>query len=281
MCPNDTKLKDEQRILKVVSAGPQPCCGNSAFETDAADQVSVHEFVQDYYAQRALTSYSCCGEAAEPTFYEADLLHNLPQDVAEFSLGCGDPITLAQLQPGEVVLDLGSGGGLDCFLASKQVGADGYVIGIDMTPEMLTRARSAAEKMGIRNVEFRQGYLEDMPVESNSVDVIISNCVINLSPDKPRVFAEMLRTLKPGGRVSVSDIVTSGELPYEVRKNMEAWGACVAGALEMDDYVAALQGVGFEQVTLTAKSGDGSLLDEIPEANVFSASITALKPLSG
>lgn len=280
MCPNDTKLKDEQRILKVVNAGPQPCCGNSAFESDAADQVAVHEFVQDYYAQRALTSYSCCGEAAEPTFYEADLLHSLPQDVAEFSLGCGDPITLAQLQPGEVVLDLGSGGGLDCFLASKQVGDDGFVIGIDMTPEMLARARSAAEKMGIRNVEFRQGYLEDMPVESNSVDVIISNCVINLSPDKPRVFAEMLRTLKPGGRVSVSDIVTSGELPLEVRKNMEAWGACVAGSLEMDDYVAALQGVGFEQVTLTAKSGDGTLLDELPKSNVFSASITALKPRS-
>jgi arsenite methyltransferase len=280
MKTKESKPKDEQRVLEVIDAVPSSCCGNSAYDSGAADQVAVHDFVQDYYAQRALTSYSCCGESAEPTFYEADLLQNLPQDVAKFSLGCGDPITLAQLQPGEVVLDLGSGGGLDCFLASKQVGEDGYVIGIDMTPEMLARARSAADKMGIRNVEFRQGYLEHMPVESNSVDVIISNCVINLSPDKPQVFAEMLRTLKPGGRVSVSDIVTSGELPLEVRKNMEAWGACVAGSLEMDDYVAALQGVGFEQVTLTAKSGDGTLLDELPEANVFSASITAVKPSS-
>ena len=131
--------------------------------------------------------------------------------------------------------------------------------------------------MAIENVEFRLGYLEDLPVEDRSVDVIISNCVINLSPDKPQVFSEMLRTLKPGGRISVSDIVTSGEIPDALRRDMQAWGACVAGALDMDDYVAGLEGVGFKDVKLVAKSGEGDLLDGIPEANIFSASITARK----
>jgi SAM-dependent methyltransferase len=240
---------------------------------------SIHEAVQDFYAQRALASDSCCGDGKDASFYDAGMLENLPADVAGFSLGCGDPITLAELKPREVVLDLGSGGGLDCFLASQQVGEDGYVIGIDMAPEMLERARSAADQLGIQNVDFREGYLEDMPVDDGSVDVIISNCVINLSPDKAQVFAEMLRVLKPGGRVSVSDIVTSGELPEELRENMQAWGACVAGALDMDDYVAALQGVGFEDVNLVAKSGDGELLEGGPLANIFSASITARKPV--
>lgn len=269
---------EEQVVLQVLNSGPEPCCGNSAFDSDESAGGSIHEYVQDYYAQRALSSASCCSDGSEPQFYDAELLEKLPEDVASFSLGCGDPITLANLQAGEVVLDLGSGGGLDCFLASKQVGEAGQVIGIDMTPKMLERARSAAAKMGIENVEFRQGYLEKMPVEDNSVDVIISNCVINLSPDKSQVFAEMLRTLKPGGRVSVSDIVTSGEIPAELRGNMQAWGACVAGALDMDDYVAGLKGVGFSDVKLVAKSGAGELLDEIPQANIFSASITTMKP---
>ncbi len=212
--------------------------------------------------------------------YESDLLSDLPDDVAGFSLGCGDPITLAELQPGEMVLDLGSGGGLDCFLASKQVGESGFVIGIDMTPEMLERATASAQRMGIGNVEFRKGYLEDLPVDNDSVDVIISNCVINLSPDKLKVFAEMFRILKPGGRVSVSDIVTSGELPEDVRNDMLAWGACIAGALEMDEYIQGLEQVGFEDVSLVAKTGDGELLEGIPQDSLFSASITARKPLS-
>ncbi len=278
MNQKELTVKEGQVELKVLNSGPEPCCGNTAFDTDVDESSSIRDAVQDFYAQRALNSDSCCGEGAEPQFYEADLLENLPDDVAGFSLGCGDPITLANLQPGEVVLDLGSGGGLDCFLSSKQVGEDGYVIGIDMTPEMLERARKAADKMGIHNVEFRKGFLEDMPVDGDSVDVIISNCVINLSPDKPQVFAEMLRTLKPGGRVSVSDIVTSGELPEALRNDMQAWGACVAGALDMDDYIAALEGVGFADVNLVAKAGDAVLLEAIPQGNIFSASITARKP---
>lgn len=275
MTVKESNPNESQVVLDVINSGPEPCCGNTAL-TEAD---SIRDHVQDFYAQRALNSDSCCGDASDNQLYEVEMLAALPDDVAGFSLGCGDPITLAELQSGEVVLDLGSGGGLDCFLASKQVGKDGYVIGIDMTPEMLERARSAARKMDFTNVEFREGYLEKMPVEDDSVDVVISNCVINLSPDKSQVFAEMLRTLKPGGRVSVSDIVTNGELPAALQKDMLAWGACVAGALDMDDYIAGLEGVGFEQVSLAAKADDGQLLDGIPQANVFSASITARKPI--
>lgn len=263
-----------------MSANEGAYCGGSDQIIVVREGEEIRDNVQEFYADRARNSSSCCGDASQNLLYESDLLSDLPDDVANFTLGCGDPITLAQLQPGEVVLDLGSGGGLDCFLAAKQVGEDGYVIGIDMTPEMLERATAAAQRMGIENVEFRQGYLEDMQVDNDSVDVVISNCVINLSPDKPKVFAEMFRTLKPGGRVSVSDIVTSGELPEAIRKDMLAWGACIAGALEMDEYIQGLEQVGFEDVSLVAKTGEGELLEGIPENSLFSASITARKPIS-
>ncbi len=276
MTTNESNRLEEQVKLEVLNSSPETCCGSAVSNPGVVESGSIHDYVQDFYARRALTSNSCCGEAS---FYDVDLLENLPEDVAGFSLGCGNPITTAQLQPGEVVLDLGSGGGLDCFLASKQVGETGFVIGVDMTPEMLERARKAASKMGIKNVEFRQGYLEQLPLENESVDVIISNCVINLSPDKTQVFAEMLRTLKPGGRISVSDIVTSGELPAALQKNMQAWGACISGALDMQDYIAGLEGAGFEDVDLVAKDGNGDLLDGLSLANIFSASITARKPL--
>jgi SAM-dependent methyltransferase len=261
-----------------VSAGESTCCGSASQVIQVQQGDSIREEVQKFYANRAQNSDSCCGDASQNLLYESELLTELPEDVAGFSLGCGDPITLAELQPGEVVLDLGSGGGLDCFLSARQVGEDGYVIGLDMTPEMLDRATGAAQRMGFENVEFRQGFLEDMPVEADTVDVIVSNCVINLSPDKPQVFAEMFRTLKPAGRVSVSDIVTRGELPEEVRNDMLAWGACIAGALDMDEYIQGLEQVGFEEVKLVAKTGDGELLAGIPEIALFSASITARKP---
>jgi SAM-dependent methyltransferase len=267
-------------VLEVLASEQNSCCGPSVQAIAVPVGESIRENVQDFYAERARNSNSCCGDASQNLLYESDLLSDLPDDVAGFSLGCGDPITLAELQPGEVVLDLGSGGGLDCFLASKQVGESGFVIGIDMTPEMLERATASAQRMGIGNVEFRKGYLEDLPVDNDSVDVVISNCVINLSPDKLKVFAEMFRTLKPGGRVSVSDIVTSGELPENVRTDMLAWGACIAGALEMDEYIQGLEQVGFEDVSLVAKTGDGELLEGIPQDSLFSASITARKPLS-
>jgi arsenite methyltransferase len=271
--------KREQGPIK-APAGESHCCGSSNQVIQVQEGDSIRSEVQKYYANRAQNSDSCCGDASQNLLYESELLTELPEDVAGFSLGCGDPITLADLQPGEVVLDLGSGGGLDCFLAAKQVGENGFVIGIDMTPEMLARASAAALRMGIENVEFRKGYLEDMPVDSESVDVVISNCVINLSPDKPQVFSEIFRTLRLGGRVSVSDIVTSGELPEKIKQDMIAWGACIAGALQVDEYVQGLKDAGFEEVMVTAKTGDGELMDDMPEMGVFSASITAKKPFS-
>ncbi len=275
-----TELKNNQKEENLIreTPGESSCCGSASEIIQVQQGDSIRVEVQKFYASRAQNSASCCGVASQNLHYETDLLTELPDDVAGFSLGCGDPITLAELQPGEVVLDLGSGGGLDCFLAARQVGEDGYVIGLDMTPEMLERATGAAQRMGFENVEFRQGFLEEMPVEPDTVDVIVSNCVINLSPDKPKVFAEMFRTLKPGGRVSVSDIVTRGELPEEVRNDMLAWGACIAGALDMDEYIMGLEQVGFEDVKVVAKTGDGELLAGIPENALFSASITARKP---
>ncbi len=201
----------------------------------------------------------------------------LPKDVTNFSLGCGNPISVAAMQPGETVLDLGSGGGLDCFLSAKQVGESGRVIGVDMTPEMLERARLSASRMGVKNVEFREGFLESLPVEDNSVDVVISNCVINLSPDKPKVFREIFRVLKPGGRVAVSDTVTNGPLPESMKKDMEAWGACVAGALDVSDYATGLVEAGFSEVKVQPKDLSGQGLTPDPDSLVFSGIITAKK----
>lgn len=260
----------------------------------------IHETVQKHYAERITSSASCCGSSSDccstdSNLYPADLLATLPKGESTVSYGCGDPITLASLQPGQTVLDLGSGAGLDCFFAAKKVGETGRVIGVDMTPEMIARARSSAQRMDLQNVEFRQGYLEDLPVEAGSVDVIISNCVINLAPDKSKVFAEALRVLKPGGKLAVSDIVTDGPLPEAIKKSLSAWAGCVAGAVEARDYVAMMEEVGFTNISITpvffdketvdsaiADMGDAVELktvsrDDIYKA-VYSAKITAYKP---
>jgi arsenite methyltransferase len=240
------------------------------------DPTPIHESVREYYARQARSEGSCCGGGND--LYPVALLTTLPDDVTNFSLGCGNPITVASLQSGETVLDLGSGGGLDCFLAAKQVGETGRVIGVDMTPEMIERARQAASRLGIQNVEFREGYLEKMPVEPSSVDVVISNCVINLSPDKPQVFREIFRTLKPGGRVAVSDIVTQGPLPEELHKDMEAWGACVAGALDVNEYLTGLTSAGFTEVKVLPKGDASDLIESAAlKGKIFSATITARK----
>jgi ubiquinone/menaquinone biosynthesis C-methylase UbiE len=206
------------------------------------------------------------------------------------SLGCGDPVTLAGLQPGQTVLDLGSGGGIDCFLAAKQVGPSGYVIGVDMTADMIEKARANARQMGIENVEFRLGEIEHLPVADESVDVIISNCVINLSPDKPQVFRDAYRALRPGGRLTVSDIVTRVELPSEVKQNLGSWAACVAGAWLDRDYVGAIEAAGFVDVTIEEKALDDATVEdaaaqldlEIDPAAArsiaYSARVTANKP---
>jgi arsenite methyltransferase len=226
---------------------------------------SIHEVVREHYAERIKSNASCCGPSdccsSESSLYPADLLATLPEGESTVSYGCGDPITLASLQPGQTVLDLGSGAGLDCFFAAKKVGEAGHVIGVDMTPEMIERARSSAERLNIQNVEFRQGYLEDLPVESNTVDVIISNCVINLSPNKSQVFSEALRALKPGGKLAVSDIVTDGPLPELIKKSLSAWAGCVAGAVEAKEYIGMMEAVGFTNVSVTPVFFDKETVD--------------------
>jgi arsenite methyltransferase len=241
----------------------------------------IRNIVRQRYAQHAITSSSCCADTncCDNTFYNPELLLDLPVEVSGFSLGCGDPVTLAGLAPGSTVLDLGSGGGLDCFLAAKQVGPTGHVIGVDMTPEMLERARAAAQKMAITNVEFRYGFLEELPVEDNHIDVILSNCVINLAPDKAPVFAEAFRVLKPGGLFSVSDIIIRGELSAELKKDMEAWSACVSGAIPEQEYIEKLTAAGFTDIQVTATGEFTEALPFVPSGVPFSALIKAHKPL--
>jgi arsenite methyltransferase len=204
---------------------------------------------------------SCCGPSeaaveitdAAAKLYSAKELGDLPESVTDVSLGCGNPTAIASLRPGEVVLDLGSGGGIDCFLAAKQVGPEGKVIGLDMTTDMIKLARRNAKKVGATNVEFRYGEMEDIPLPDESVDVIISNCVINLSPDKDAVFHEAYRVLRPGGRMTVSDIVFQGEIPQPIRGRLDAWAGCITGALEESDYLGKIRTAGFEQVEVQSR----------------------------
>ena len=259
----------------------------------------IHEAVREHYAERIKNGSSCCGPSdccsTDSNLYPADLLATLPEGESAVSYGCGDPITLASLQPGQTVLDLGSGAGLDCFFAAKKVGETGHVIGVDMTPQMIERARSSAKRLDIQNAEFRQGYLEDLPVESGTVDVIISNCVINLSPDKSKVFAEAFRVLKPGGKLAVSDIVTDGPLPEAIKKSLSAWAGCVAGAVEAGEYIGMMKEVGFSDISILPvffdKEDVDSALEDMKDTielktirrdevykAVYSAKITAYKP---
>ncbi|MFX1473896.1 MAG: arsenite methyltransferase [Promethearchaeota archaeon] len=196
-------------------------------------------------------------------------VEDIPASVTESFAGCGNPTALASLQEGEIVLDLGSGAGLDVFLAARAVGETGFVIGVDMTSEMLQKARDNAIKLGITNVEFRQGDIEALPVEDNSVDVIISNCVINLAPDKAKVFQEAFRVLRPGGRLLVSDMVLVGELPEEIKESIRSYTGCVAGAIPETEYLQLLQEAGFEKVEVLERSGSSA---------VISAKIKAIKP---
>src|SRR5580704_738870 len=215
---------------------------------------SVKEIVQEKYgeAARRVTSgagssccgaSACCGTDVDPItsgLYDEAQRSGLPQEAILASLGCGNPTALAALKPGETVLDLGSGGGIDVLLSARRVGPTGKAYGLDMTNDMLALARENQRRAGVENVEFLKGEIEDIPLPDNSVDVIISNCVINLSADKDKVFGEAWRVLKPGGRLAVSDVVVRGETPAEVRRSMELWAGCIAGALEDSDYTAKL-----------------------------------------
>lgn len=251
------------------------------------DAIEIIDVVQKRYGAIALGEQrNCCGSGngsddscCAPALYDDSTLASLPASVTDISLGCGNPVAIASLRTGDVVLDLGSGGGIDCFLAARQVGETGKVIGVDMTPAMLERANQNRQRLGMTNVEFREGQIDALPVADASVDVILSNCVINLAPDKSAVFDEAFRVLKPGGRFSVSDIVTEGEFSDELRADAERWAECVTGAIDADKYMAMLAEAGFGQVEIKSKSDAEGIVERQPGMpRIFSALITANKP---
>jgi len=273
------------------------------------EQDDIRRSVREGYARVARGSGSCCGPSrsccgtpspqtiSRAVGYSDDDLSGVP-DGADLGLGCGNPVALASLRPGEIVLDLGSGAGIDCFLAAGKVGTEGKVIGVDMTPEMLEKARKNAVSAGVANVEFRLGEIEHLPVADDSVDVVISNCVINLSPDKPQVFREAFRALRPGGRLMVSDIVLHSPLPRRLLDSAAAYVGCISGASLKADYLRMVSAAGFANVTIVseerfpveATASDPTLqalvresglsVDELrlAAAGVRSAKVSAIKP---
>ena len=260
---------------------------------DASKGNDIRQAVREQYGRVAEGEGEGCGSgccSAPPASantlsqrvgYSLEDIGNVPAG-ANMGLGCGNPQAIAALKPGETVLDLGSGGGFDCFLAARQVGDTGRVIGVDMTPEMVSKARANAAKGNYRNVEFRLGEIENLPVADASIDVIISNCVINLSPDKPRAFAEAYRVLKPGGRLAISDVVAFAELPENVRQSLALYTGCVAGASLISDVEAMLAAIGFERIRVVPNDGSKSFMrDWTPDADateyVVSATIEAVK----
>jgi arsenite methyltransferase len=230
------------------------------------DNENIKEVVKDRYAQAAIRAASgkssCCGtspassqDCCDPitsNLYGDNEASSVPEEAMRASLGCGNPTALAKLQPGETVLDLGSGGGIDVLLSARRVGPTGKAYGLDMTDEMLALAEQNRRKSGLTNVEFLKGEIENIPLPTDTVDVIVSNCVINLSGDKDRVLKEAFRVLKPGGRFAISDVVVRGEVPEEIRKSMELWVGCVAGALSETEYREKLAAAGFESVDIEA-----------------------------
>lgn len=224
------------------------------------EEKKIKDFVKDRYGEIAKKGETCCScngvsvlKQAAAIGYSLEELKNIP-DSAIMGLGCGNPIALASLKKGETVLDLGSGGGIDVFLAANKVGEKGWVIGVDMTPEMIRKAKSNVRKGGYKNVEFRLGEIENLPVDDESVDIIISNCVINLSTDKEKVFQEAYRVLKPKGRMIISDIVTDKELPEDIKRSFPAWADCIAGALVRKDYLNAIKKAGFSRIKVLAEN---------------------------
>jgi arsenite methyltransferase len=241
----------------------------------------------------ASSALDCCGDPITSNLYDEGQAGQIPEEALRASLGCGNPTALARLNPGETVLDLGSGGGIDILLSARRVGSTGKAYGLDMTDDMLALARENQRKAGLENVEFLKGEIEHIPLPDNSVDVIISNCVINLSGDKDQVLREAFRVLKPGGRFAVSDVVTKGEVPEEVRKSMLLWVGCIAGALQGDEYRSKLEAAGFAAIEIEPTrvygiedaraflSGQGIDVDAIAaqvEGKFMSAFIRAAKP---
>jgi len=282
---------------------------SSAASRRSMSTTNIKEVVQEKYAEAALRvlsgGSSCCGAAVvccdtevDPItsrLYDEHQSHEIPEEALKASLGCGNPTALASLQPGETVLDLGSGGGIDVLLSAKRVGPSGKAYGLDMTDEMLALARDNQRKSGLENVEFLKGEIEHIPLADNSIDIIISNCVINLSADKDRVLKEAFRVLKPGGRFAVSDVVTRGEMPEEIREKALLWVGCIAGALEENEYRSKLKSAGFEDVDVQPTrvyrvedaraflTGQGIDVDAIAsqiDGKFMSAFVRATKPKS-
>ena len=270
--------------------------GGSGVETDMAE--AIVERVRERYAQAAQQAQSgggcgcggaCCGDTVSDGLYAAEQVAGLPEEAVLASLGCGNPTALIDLREGETVLDLGSGGGIDVLLSAKRVGPTGFVFGLDMTDEMLALAQENKAKAGATNVAFLKGRIEDIPLPAASVDVVISNCVINLAADKSRVLRDAFRVLKPGGRFAVSDVIADGPVPDGLRQNMEAWVGCLAGALAIEEYQRLLEDAGFEDVSIeitrrytVAEAGldPATLPDgwEAGDGKLASAFVRAIKP---
>lgn len=259
----------------------------------------IREAVMENYKEVAIADSSCgcktssCCETEEKQSlnslskaigYTVDEFENVPEN-SNMGLGCGNPLSIASLKSGDTVLDLGSGGGFDCFLASKRVGKSGKVIGVDMTPEMISKARKNAETEGYTNTDFRLGEIEFLPVADLSIDVIISNCVINLSPEKEKVFIEAFRVLKPGGRLAISDIVSIAELPDKIKNDLVLYSACMAGASSIKDLNRLLEIAGFEEISIEPKGKSREFIKDWTAENigiedfVVSANISAIKPI--
>lgn len=282
-------------------AEKRSCCGPATSGGDATREHDGHrETVREAYAKVARANEaqqgsgaasSCCGVSDDDAIntlistrlgYSAEDLDAVPSG-ADMGLGCGNPKAIAALRPGEVVVDLGAGGGFDCFLAAHEVGNDGRVIGVDMTPDMLSKARANADKGNYRNVEFRLGEIEYLPIADDTADVIVSNCVINLSSDKPQVFREAFRVLKPGGRLAISDVVATVALPDEMRNDAQLIAGCMGNASLIDELRAAIEAAGFEQVKIAPKDESREFIrDWAPgrgvEDYVVSATIEGIKP---
>jgi arsenite methyltransferase len=277
--PQDSTLGDEQRQQAEISV---------FVATGSRRVMGTREEVQAHYGEQAVSGQAadcgCCGAGASDLpseratnvlaiGYSAEELAQLPAEAANLSLGCGNPVALASLRPGQVVLDIGSGGGIDAFYAARRVGPSGKVIGLDMTPQMIERARKAAAEAGLGQVEFRFGNAQAMPIEDNTVDVILSNCVINLAEDKGKVFEEAYRVLKDGGRLSISDVVTDKALPMSLRGDAAKWGDCVHGALPEREYLDLIAQAGFEGIQATPTGTGG----EIEGVRAYSLSVSARK----
>jgi len=282
------QTKDKEEIKEAVRESYGKIAKSTSVVTEISSAPSCCD--QTDTSTEKIPAVSCCGPGITPEqisaimgYSKEDIL-SVP-DGANMGLGCGNPVALASLKPGETVVDLGAGGGFDSFLAAKQVGETGQIIGVDMTPEMVSKARMNAEKIGTKNIEFRLGEIEHLPVADNRADIIMSNCVINLSPDKSSVYREAFRVLKPGGRLAISDVLATAPLPKEIQKDLALLAACIGGAATIVDTAKMLEEAGFEDIKITPKDESRKLISQWAPGEsknagdyVVSAYIEAVKP---